>query len=150
LAAALALGLLNHLPTRLAAAVLPAGVACAVEACLVSKIIKGIDFPWLDPCSLALLAVAPWLGLAAARRRATNSDDFDREWLAFRDRFGVMWGLRLRDQFNRAAANAAWGVVLEWKGLRSIGDLGGVRRAEALTGLRAVLKRFGPEEDPPA
>jgi hypothetical protein len=149
LTATLALGLLNHLPTRLAAVVLPAGAACAIEACLVFKI-NGMDLIWLDLWALALLAVAPWLGLATARRGATISDDFNREWLAFRDRFGVVWGLRLRDQFNRAAVNAGWGVVLDWKGLRSPEKDSAARRPEALTGLRAVLKRFGPEEAPPA
>jgi hypothetical protein len=150
LTAALAVGLLNHLPTRLAAAVAPAGVACAVEACLVFNIIKGTDLPWLDPCALALLAITPWLGLAAARRRTAISHDFDREWLAFRDRFGAVWGMRLRDQFNRAAANAGWGVVLDWKGLRPAAADAAARRAEALTGLRAVLRRFGPEDNAPA
>lgn len=142
LSATLAVGVLNHLPTRLAVAVLSACAACAIEACLAFKI-KELDAVRWDTIALALLAASPWL--AAARRRRP-ADDFDREWLAFRDRFGAVWGLRLRDQFNRAAVNAGWGVVLGWNGLRAAGDVSTERRAEALTGLRAVLKRFGPEE----
>ena len=116
LAAALAVGMLNYLPTRMAAAVLPAGAVCAVEFCIV---LRGLGAARWDPCCLALLAAAPWLGLAAAARRRTPATAFDREWLGFRDRFGVVWALPARDQFNRAAANAGWGVVLDWRGLRT-------------------------------
>ena len=142
---ALATGILNYWPTRTAAAVLPAGAACAIEFCVVQK---WIDPAGWDPLALALLAVAPWLGLAAARRRPPASE-FDRDWLAFRDRFGAVWGLRARDQFNRAAANAGWGVVLDWRGLRTTAGAPAAPHAEALAGLRGVLKRFGPKGSPP-
>ncbi len=145
LAAALAVGLLNYLPTRTAAAVLPTGGVCAVEFCIV---LRGLGPARWDPCGLALLAAAPWLGLAAARRR-TSATAFDREWLDFRDRFGAVWGLPARDQFNRAAANAGWGVVLDWRGLRTTAGAPAAPHAEALAGLRGVLKRFGPEGSPP-
>lgn len=144
LAAALAVGTLNYLPTRTAAAVLPAGAVCTVEVCIV---LQGLGPAQWDPFCLALLAVAPWLGLAAARRR-TPATAFDREWLAFRDRFGLVWGLPARDQFNRAAANAGWGVVLDWRGLRTTAGAPAAPHAEALAGLRGVLKRFGPEGSP--
>ncbi len=115
LSAALAVGMLNYLPTRTAAAVLPVGAACAVEFCIV---LHGLEPARWDPFCLALLAVAPWLGLAALRHRPPPAAAFDREWRDFRDRFGAVWGLPARDQFNRAAAHAGWGVVLEWQGLR--------------------------------
>ena len=147
LSAALAVGMLNYLPTRTAAAVLPAGAACALEACVV---LKGINPVGWDPFCLALLATAPWLGLAALRRRPPPAAAFDREWRDFRDRFGAVWGLPARDQFNRAAAHAGWGVVLDWKGLQALAGGPAAPHAEALAGLRAVLKRFGPEEEGPA
>jgi hypothetical protein len=62
--------------------------------------------------------------------------------LDFRNRFGGLWALRVRDQFNRAAANAGWPVALRWGGLRSVG----YDDDAPLKGLRALLKRFGPEE----
>jgi hypothetical protein len=145
LAAALAAGMVNYLPTRLAAAVLPAGAACAVEMAIVLKV-KGIDPGW-SAYALALLAVAPWLGLAAARRRTLTGDEIDREWLDFRDRFGAVWALPARDQFNRASANAGWGVVLGWGGARPAGDPAAARPAEALVGLRALLKRFAARDE---
>jgi hypothetical protein len=135
--------MVNYLPTRLAAAVLPAGAACALELAVA---LKGIDPGW-SPYALALLAVAPWLGLAAARRRTPNGDEIDREWLDFRDRFGAVWALPAWDQFNRASANAGWGVVLGWGGTRPAGDPAAARPAEALAGLRAVLKRFAASDE---
>jgi hypothetical protein len=62
-------------------------------------------------------------------------------WRTFRDRFGFVWAQRLRDQFNRAAANAGWPVHLGWSGLR--GDMGPVGDAEKpLAVLRSALRRF--------
>ena len=141
LAAALAVGTLNYLPTRTAAAAVPAGAACALAFCVVVKAVR----PELwDPVCIALMAVAPWLGLAAVRRPTRPADAFDREWLAFRDGFGALWALPARDQFNRASANGGWGVVLDWHGLRPTAN---APPAEALAGLRGVLKRFGPREE---
>jgi hypothetical protein len=145
LSGALAVGLLNHLPTRLASAALPVGAACALEMCILLGT-RGISETWADMAALGLLALAPWAGLGALRRPRPGADDVDREWLAFRDRFGMVWALPAREQFNRAAANGQWGVVLEWQGLRLAGD-SPARPEAALAGLRAVLKRFGPNEE---
>ena len=148
LSAATAVGVLNYLPTRLAPAVLLAGGACAVEVAVVLKALDATRWDG-DAPALAALAVAPWLGLAAARRR-TSKDELDREWLDFRDRFGAVWALPARDQFNRASANGGWGVILDWTGARPAGDPAAVRQMEALAGLRGVLKRFAADEGAPA
>jgi len=55
--------------------------------------------------------------------------------------------LPARDQFNRASANGGWGVVLDWTGAWPAGEMAAERRAEALNGLRAVLKRFAADEN---
>ena len=149
LSGALAIGFLNHLPTRLAAVMLSAGAACALEMGLLVGV-AGMDWAWGDAAALALIAAAPWLGLAAAHRPTPGEDELSREWLAFRDRFGMVWALPARDQFNRAAVNGKWGVVLDWKGSRPAGDAADARPAAALDGLHGVLKRFGQEEDHPA
>ena len=139
LSAALLVGTVNYLPTRLSGAVASAAAVCAAE---LGVVLKGLGPAW-GLGALALLAAAPWLGLAAARRRAPSADAIDREWLDFRDRFGAV-ALPARDQFNRASANAGWGVVLGWSGAGPSGLA--ADRAEALAGLRALLKRFGTEE----
>jgi hypothetical protein len=87
-------------------------------------------------------------------------NEIDRLWLDFRNRFGLVWGQRLREQFNRAALNAGWSVYLAWPGLRRL-VLSGPdtsRPEDILRTLLALLKRFGPgpgdasksDEDGPA
>jgi hypothetical protein len=95
------------------------------------------------------LAVAPWVGWVVLAGAPAPAGEFDRLWLAYRDRFGLVWGQRMREQFNRAAANAGWPVFLSWQGLASAGDSAPPPTAEAVATLQAVLKRFGPEEGAP-
>jgi hypothetical protein len=143
LATALAVGLINYLPTPLAAAAVPAAAVCAAE---VAGLLGAFGGSWqpVEVAALALLAAAPWAGLAALRRRGGGTD-FDRSWRDFRDRYGLVWGLRVCDQFNRAARHAGWPASLRWGGLRTppgaAPDLKG-----PTAGLHALLKRFGPEE----
>jgi hypothetical protein len=49
----------------------------------------------------------------------------------------------MREQFNRAAHHAGFPVVLRWRGLQTIAV---ADQAALMDLLRAVLKRFGPEE----
>jgi hypothetical protein len=86
-----------------------------------------------------MLAASPWLALVAVRWGRASASEFDRIWIEFRDQFGLVWGQRVREQFNSAAMNAGWSVQLDWRGLRP-------REAqcdEATDTLRALLKRFG-------
>jgi len=78
---------------------------------------------------------------------ARADDEADRLWRDFRDGFGLIWGLRLREQFNRAAANAGLAVELTWTGIRPAGESEKAQAAgrEASLILRALLKRFGPQ-----
>ncbi len=143
LAATVAVGILNYLPTRLAPPALLLGLACALEILALAGSIEP------DPRFTGwLLALTPWVAFAAWQTRGRPAAEFDRIWLDFRDRFGFLWGQRTREQFNRAAANAGWPVVLRWQGLR-------LRPGSALPepevqariveALRALLKRFGEE-----
>jgi hypothetical protein len=141
LSATLAVALINYLPTPSGWAAVIVGAACAGEvAVLAGWLQSGV---W-EAVLLVGLAVAPWAGLAASRR-ARGATEFDRAWRAFRDRYGLVWGLRVCDQFNRAAANARWPVVLRWDGLRATPGAAPDLRAPT-AGLHALLKRFGPEE----
>jgi hypothetical protein len=146
LAGTLAVGVLNYLPTRMGLAALLALTGCAVE---VLKVVPATAERWADsPAGAMLLALVPWTGLAQLRLSDPPAAAFDQAWLDFRDRFGLVWGQRLREQFNRAAANAGWPVYLRWGGLRlRPGQAlpGPAVQRELLTTLRALLKRFGPE-----
>jgi hypothetical protein len=136
LAATLAVCFLNYLPTRMAPAALVMAAACGVELWGLAS----ADVPANTLGSARVgVALAPWLALASARGRRDAESEFDRTWLGFRDRFGGLWGQRMREQFNRAAANAGWRARLAWGGLRPAGD---PAEGEAVATLRALLKRF--------
>jgi hypothetical protein len=143
LATTLGVVLLNYLVTRLVVAVLALGAGCALELARLT----GVDVSFgLEGAGRMALVLAPWLAFASWPRCRSGSD-LDAAWLDFRDRFGGLWGQRVREQFNRAAANAGFGVVLQWQGLRPTASAGQPDQAILLNLLRAVQKRFGIEEE---
>jgi hypothetical protein len=149
LAGTLAVGLLNYVPTPMAPAVLLFGAGSAVEILRIHLFFEEGDvLGRLQPFSRCLLAVTPWIALASARQRRTGLSEIDRLWLGFRDRFGFVWGKRLQEQFNRAAAHAGWPVYLSWQGLRVRPDPGASSEQDRDSALEALLrdlfKRFGP------
>jgi hypothetical protein len=93
------------------------------------------------------VGLAPWAGWFGWRRGYAPASEFDRIWLDFRNRFGLVWGQRVREQFNRAAAHAGWPITLYWQGLlRTPGAAmpDPETQDEIVATLRALLKRFGP------
>lgn len=152
LGATLAIGLLNYLPTRFALAVLVFGIGCTTEfLTLVGEEVDTSRMAEMIVAGRCLLAISPWIALACSYRGSKPLPEFDRIWLSFRDRFGLLWGQRMREQFNRSAANAGWPVQLLWRGLRKLPeaenrDLPVDDIKEMVSTLRALLKRFGPEE----
>jgi hypothetical protein len=143
LAATLAVVLLNYLVTRLALAGLAFGFGCGGELLRLA----GAALPSaLEEMGWVALALAPWIALASGRRRLPGNP-VNALWLSFRDRFGGMWGLRVREQFNRAAANAGYAVSLPWQGFPPHALEEPQKQAVLLDLLRGVLKRFGLEEE---
>jgi len=148
LAGPLVVGVLNYLPTQLAPAALSLLLGCALEF---PDLIIFARPERLLIREMGWMAVAftPWVAYGCLRGNDTAGSEFDRLWRDFRNRHGFVWGQRVREQFNRSAANAGWPVVLRWQGLRL---QPGTRQAEPavqtamLATLRALLKRFGPEE----
>jgi hypothetical protein len=149
LAGTLALMALNYLPTRLG----PAALCLAFGSALHLMILAGPEElnarlrASADFFSLTLTA-ALLLADYGIRSRPAPASEFDTIWLAFRDRFGVLWGQRMREQFNRAAANAGWPVYLRWQGLRLLAGTGRPNldvQTQMVTVLRALLQRFGTE-----
>jgi hypothetical protein len=146
LAGILAVGVLNYLPTRLAPAALLLAVGCGWEvvALLAPQVLPSALADVHSPAWLCL-ALAPWAGYACWKLQGKNDSEFDRLWLSFRNRFGLLWGQRLREQFNRAAANAGWPVHLYWQGLRLTTGVPPPTEAvkgEIVAAFRAMLKRF--------
>jgi hypothetical protein len=147
LGSTLAVGILNYLPTRLALAAVLLGLGCGTHMAL---LITPAAFPAGFPATwIAYLAVAlvPWIALASWLRQPPAPHELDRLWLAFRNRYGLLWAQRVREQFNRSALNAGWPFYLAWAGLRRLVISGpdDVKPEELLNTLHALLKRFGPE-----
>jgi len=142
--ATLAVGVLNYLPTRLAPSVLLVAAACGAELLVLDGAVK-LEWTHLGRWALPL---AIWVGWLRMRRRGEGLTELDREWLGFRDRYGLMWGQRVREQFNQAARHAGWPVYLRWSGLRRTArdvPLSPEDQEAIVQTLRVVLKRFGEE-----
>jgi hypothetical protein len=143
LGATLAVGIVNYLPTRLGPAAVLLGLGCAWET--LSLLTPNLLLGGTEPFGWLALSSAPWAAWAGWKVRRRCESSLDRLWEDFRDRFGLVWGQRLREQFNRAAANAGWPVYLAWGGFTATAGAGPPN--ESLQGplvetLGALLKRF--------
>jgi hypothetical protein len=108
------------------------------------------NWPWYASAIGLLRSAALWNAWFRARKPRVVPAESDRHWLEFRDRFGLVWGQRTREQFNRAALHAGWPVTLYWRGLRLKRDAPPpnptMQRAIVET-LLALLKRFRSSDD---
>jgi hypothetical protein len=151
LASVLAVGVVNYLPTGLAPAALVLALGSTLELLHLSHLeTSRHDSGVFDYLGCLVLAWTPWIGLAGFWRNPTAASPFDQIWFTFRNRFGLVWGQRLRDQFNRSAAHSGWPVQLTWRGLRpndeaATHDDG--TKAAMLATLEALIKRFGSTDD---
>ncbi|MBL8799017.1 MAG: hypothetical protein JNM56_34345 [Planctomycetia bacterium] len=143
LAGTLGVGILNYLPTRLGLGAMLLATACGLEL-----------WSWAEPVtrwearqfvSACLLALAPWTAWLSLRWRAPAMSAFDGLWWDFRDGYGLVWGQRLREQFNNAARHAGLPVELRWHGLQATSGTNpdGATHDASLRTLHALLKRFG-------
>src|SRR5262249_2786198 len=146
----LAVAIVNYLPTRLGLAALLLATGCGLElwALIDPATVAALTLdrlPWTGLC----LGLVPWAGWGAWRWQAPAAEA-DRLWREFRDRYGLVWGQRLREQFNRAAANASWPMELSWHGLEAnpgAAPLTPDLQRDGLETLQALLKRFGLSSD---
>lgn len=149
LSATLAVIILNYLPTRLAPAALLLAAGCALEILRLAgseAIVERLEQSHAPVC--LLIALTPWAALERLWRQPAPDSEFDRVWLDFRDRWGLVWGQRVREQFNSSAVHAGWPVVLRWGGLRLVEGTPlpePEAQAEMVNVLRALLKRFAAE-----
>ncbi len=148
LAGTLLVTVVNYLATRLAPAALLLATAAVGEMVLLAHGGTGSALDeQVRAVSRLSLAATPWLAFGLLVRRPPAASGFDTFWRDFRDRFGLVWGQRVREQFNHAAAHARWPVHLRWQGLRILPGraLPDDRVQKEIVGvLRALLKRFGP------
>jgi hypothetical protein len=149
LGAVIAMGALNYLPTGLAGPAFLTWCACLVHlGMMIEQLNPGTaHWAWL------FLGLAPWSGVIHRLSEIRGQSEFDRIWLRFRDRFGFVWSQRVREQFNRSAANSGWPVILGWGGLRLIpgAESPDARAQTAIVAtLQVLLKRFENASDTPA
>jgi hypothetical protein len=144
LAMTLAVVPFNYLATRMSVAALVLVTGCGLELTGLSShagIGSAAAPDWLAGAGGPLVALSPWIAWGLMKTKASPASEFNALWLDFRDRFGVTWSLRMREQFNRAAANAGWQARLGWSGLH--GPPEEMVQPDQLQTLRALLKRFG-------
>jgi hypothetical protein len=142
LAGTLVVCILNYLPTTLGPSALLLAAGCSWEMMRLLGWTALAGSAWLG---LFLLALAPWTAWMTLTLQSPAATELDRLWLAYRDRFGLVWGLRVQEQYNRAAHHAGWPVVLRWGGLQATATEPSPDPAALVATLRAVLKRFESE-----
>jgi hypothetical protein len=149
LAGAIAIGVMNYLPTRAGLGALLIGFGCTCEWMRFMNADGGIHEKW-DWIGRFTLAAAPGTVMLCRKlMHQQETGEFDRCWIGFRERFGVVWGQRLREQFNQAVRHANWQVLLAWQGLRSRSGAEQPTQEEKVAmfqTLNAAMKRFGGAE----
>jgi hypothetical protein len=136
LAGTLLVGITNYSPTRFCIASLVAvlGAAHYLGSLFYPGLVDGLPI-WIG---MVCIAVAPWIAYFAPRAR--SQDPAQQLWLDFRNRFGFVWGERLREQFNRAVSNAGWPLRLHWSGFDT--KPSPEMETQAVATLAALMKRF--------
>lgn len=77
-------------------------------------LLGGIGWSW-GMIAVAFAVPVAWL----SGSWKSNADSLDHVWLDFRNRFGIVWSLRMMEQFNSVARANGWQLVLQWNGFRA-------------------------------
>ncbi|MCA9174572.1 MAG: hypothetical protein KDB14_08800 [Planctomycetales bacterium] len=95
----------------------------------------------LAQCCFAGAVVVAWAIPAA------SGTERDRRWRSFRDRYGMLWALRVAQRVNEVAAANQWPLSLEWDGFHDregapLAELPVEVERELDVCLRNLLRRF--------
>jgi hypothetical protein len=141
-------GVTNYLPTRYGPAALWLAPGFVLEYLglqrsdwpLERRALVWAVFPWT-------LMAAVWLAFALGprHRHTRGGSGLERLWLWFRDHWGVVWGLRVQEWFNRAAQAARWPVRLNWFGVVPLAP-DAIAPEAAATRLKSLIHRFATAE----
>jgi hypothetical protein len=94
--------------------------------------------------ALALFATTIVMVCIGWPRRRPAKSPLDRVWLDFRDAYGAVWGLRVQQRVNQAAAMYGWNLRLDWQGFTSLDGAVISRETEKSVrdNLANLLRRF--------
>ncbi len=137
-------GVTNYLFTRYA------GASILIGAGLMVEYVALLNPSWPPSRRAVLWSLSPLLGawgvLRAdweSRTKSEAAPGLAVLWIWFRDHWGVVWALRVRERFNRAAEVANWPVRLAWNGVVDPqGGSPGPIPPEAVRTLEVLLRRF--------
>jgi hypothetical protein len=116
----IAMGLLNYLPTKHAAAAILLTVG---QALLVAPFFGAADsLAWRRVAMMGVLGSAALVLESSRRRWRFASDDSDptpvdrlnERWFALRDGWGAFWALRIMQRVNQSADLGHWPMRLSW------------------------------------
>jgi hypothetical protein len=141
----LATAYLNYIPTQSVVAAMFIVAACLLN---LDGLWRG-DRPWNGFAAIGF-GLGIWHGwlFPCLMQLRKDSNRFDHLWCAYRDRYGAIWGERLRQQFNNAARHNQWPAHLKWTGLKieakdnTSSQIPEQQLAEMQAALLALMKRF--------
>ena len=107
-------GAVNWLPTRYA----PVGLAtAAAQLGLFWEYLGGSRDSSIAGLGLVTLAVIVVATYFVSWRRKDEVRGMPRIWQDFRNAYGVLWTLRVAEQFNKLSTRSGWPVQMAWRGL---------------------------------
>jgi len=89
----------------------------------------------------ALLALAAWVALARSRPRST-AGGIEAAWADFRQAYGLLWAVRVRERFETAMRASGCPLRLEPSGWIRSAELTAVDEQAAERLLESLLSRF--------
>jgi hypothetical protein len=136
-------GITNYLLTRYGPSAILLGIGELLEYLSLTR--DG----WSSDARLAAWSGYSWCMVAAIwiayrrRRSLRGSIALDRSWFVFRDHWGVVWGLRIAERFNKSAESLRWPCRLRWFGMSILINHEPYEIPEAATTtFRGLLRRF--------
>jgi hypothetical protein len=146
-------GVTNYLPTRFGASASWLALGFILEYLGLTR------DSWPVERRAALWCWVPWTMAAsvaaahsAARRAPSGRTRLERLWFWFRDLWGVVWAIRIQDQFNRIAELKAWPIRLSWFGMVPAEEASPVEPLatsdppDAEATFRGLVRRFAESE----
>jgi hypothetical protein len=97
------------------------------------------------PCGVLTYSSAVIAAVVVSYRSRRISSPLDQLWKDFRDRFGLLWTLRIAERINATAQSNGWNVTASLRGI-VCGEMTDEQRRSFRQNLSNLLRRFVSEE----